>query len=375
MMAVVHSGQTFHVSRERLLTQWELDNDPALRATRDTVRSSVLFAAFRDFLAALNEETFELTSENIGGLSLLCAEFGFRAFPAKISEFSGSRESSVEDPFRAFAVLRGALSGDALTFIADDREIKSGLTEAAALSRLVREQLSVDACARKLAVNGGAVGVAFASLWRILSDSRISADKSVGLVGGLLGNPAAERLSVRAPLRADDLSGPSVDAVDGLLSGATFSVESEDALLDSLLKLDPAHSPLLRHIQPTFLSPDCFLSLLDHLARPPESVWLSLAERLRTPPPPPPGPFDSLIVSDFPQIFAPFHGMRFSLLRRGSRDGFRGCDFHSRCDGHANTLTVILETKGNGFTSAERLLENGTGCSGKTATAGRSITV
>jgi hypothetical protein len=29
-------------------------------------------------------------------------------------------------------------------------------------------------------------------------------------------------------------------------------------------------------------------------------------------------------------------------LWRGSRDGFRARDFHSRCDGHANTLTLIV---------------------------------
>jgi hypothetical protein len=70
---------------------------------------------------------------------------------------------------------------------------------------------------------------------------------------------------------------------------------------------------------------------------------------------PVPGPprrpvgFDSLIVSDFPEIVAEFRGKRFSLLWRGSRDGFGARDFHSRCDGHANTLTVILDTNGNVF--------------------------
>jgi hypothetical protein len=190
----------------------------------------------------------------------------------KLSQFSLRHKSPAEDPLGAFAILRGALSGDAFTFIADGREIESGLAEAAALSLLVREQLSVDACARKLAVNGGAVGAAFASLWRILSGGRISADESVALVGGLLSNPAVVRLSVRAPLRADDLSGLSVNAVDGLLSGETFRVESEDALLDCLLKLGPAYSPLLSHIQPNVLSPSGLLALLDHLARPPESI-------------------------------------------------------------------------------------------------------
>jgi hypothetical protein len=54
--------------------------------------------------------------------------------------------------------------------------------------------------------------------------------------------------------------------------------------------------------------------------------------------------------------FTEFRGKRFSLLWRGSRDGFGAEAFHGRCDGHANTLTVILDTKGNifgGFTPVE----------------------
>jgi hypothetical protein len=56
-----------------------------------------------------------------------------------------------------------------------------------------------------------------------------------------------------------------------------------------------------------------------------------------------------VIVSDFPEIFAEFRGKQFTLLWRGSRDGFGAFDFHSRCDGHANTLTVILDTNGSIF--------------------------
>ena len=37
------------------------------------------------------------------------------------------------------------------------------------------------------------------------------------------------------------------------------------------------------------------------------------------------------------------------LLYRGSRDGFGGANFHSRCDGKANTLTLIRCTEGNVF--------------------------
>jgi hypothetical protein len=73
-------------------------------------------------------------------------------------------------------------------------------------------------------------------------------------------------------------------------------------------------------------------------------------------PPPQSLPIDSRIISGFPEIFADFRGKQISLLWRGSRDGFRAQTFHRRCDWHANTLTVILDTKGNifgGFTPVE----------------------
>jgi hypothetical protein len=66
--------------------------------------------------------------------------------------------------------------------------------------------------------------------------------------------------------------------------------------------------------------------------------------------------FCSQIIVGFPEIFNEFWGKRFSLLYLGSRDGFKNEEFHRRCDGHANTLTVILDTKGNifgGFTPVE----------------------
>jgi hypothetical protein len=56
-----------------------------------------------------------------------------------------------------------------------------------------------------------------------------------------------------------------------------------------------------------------------------------------------------VIVLDFPEIFAEFRGTQFSCRWRGGRDGFNARDFHSRCDGHANTLTVITDSYGDIF--------------------------
>jgi hypothetical protein len=65
---------------------------------------------------------------------------------------------------------------------------------------------------------------------------------------------------------------------------------------------------------------------------------------------------ESEIVSDFSDLFSEFRGKHFEILWRGSSDGFKVKEFHRRCDGHKNTVTVILDTEGNifgGFTPVE----------------------
>jgi hypothetical protein len=64
---------------------------------------------------------------------------------------------------------------------------------------------------------------------------------------------------------------------------------------------------------------------------------------------PPPSGWNSAIVADFPKLFEDFKKKQFTLLWRGSRDGFGVRDFHDRCDRHPNTLTVILDTRANIF--------------------------
>jgi uncharacterized coiled-coil protein SlyX len=53
---------------------------------------------------------------------------------------------------------------------------------------------------------------------------------------------------------------------------------------------------------------------------------LSRLEAVPRPRPPP--PVASLIDPDLPSLFSEFHGKRFRLLWRGTRDGFRMRDFH-----------------------------------------------
>jgi hypothetical protein len=160
-------------------------------------------------------------------------------------------------------------------------------------------------------------------------------------------------LVIERQLDLSDLSVLSIEGLDSLFLRESVSVESEDALLQFILKLGSGYRDFLRHIQIEFLSDDGLSLLNEHFGIPPESIWQCAAERIAHPPPP---PLDSRIISDFPEIFAEFRGKRFSLLWRGSRDGFKTQEFHGRCDAHGNILTVILDTKGNifgGFTPLE----------------------
>jgi hypothetical protein len=63
---------------------------------------------------------------------------------------------------------------------------------------------------------------------------------------------------------------------------------------------------------------------------------------------------DSKIVTHLPiAIFGEFVNKQLVLLWRGTRDGFNSTTFHSRCDGHSNTVTFILDIGGfifGGFT-------------------------
>jgi hypothetical protein len=62
----------------------------------------------------------------------------------------------------------------------------------------------------------------------------------------------------------------------------------------------------------------------------------------------PVGSHEKLVdLCDFPS------GQKWNLLYRASEHGFSADNFHSKCDNHANTLTVIQSTNGKmsgGFT-------------------------
>jgi hypothetical protein len=225
---------------------------------------------------------------------------------------------------------------------------------AIALSPAVREQLSVDACAHTFALNDVR---AVDSVRCLLSGDEGSIEGSQNGLGRQLCNPGLE-LGLTGTERFDldlvDLSVFSVEALDEVLGLLLFSIASEDALLKGLLSLGDEYRPLLSRIEIRFLSAAGLAILSKHFAFPPECVFCGALYRLLHPAPL--SGWNSVIVRDFPRFFGHFKAKQFTLLWRGSRDGFTHRDFHSRCNGHPNTLTVILDTKGNifgGFTPVQ----------------------
>jgi hypothetical protein len=52
-----------------------------------------------------------------------------------------------------------------------------------------------------------------------------------------------------------------------------------------------------------------------------------------------------MIMKDYPNILKDFERKHWTLLYRGSRDGFRSSHFYEKCDNQQNTLTLIETTK------------------------------
>jgi hypothetical protein len=260
------------------------------------------------------------------------------------------------------------------TFIVNDATFTTSIIEAIKLSPAVQMQLSVDACARRFIIYDSKIdSTAFSSLQRLCSHAEVLLEKklqtSLVLLSRWLCNPELEQLFFglwgkssdsivqtlstafmrrsRVNLHSiSDLSLLSVDALDSLLSNESFVIGNEDTLLQTLLSLQ--QPSLLRHCRLIFLSQPAIATFFDESAfhSPTEVMWHVVADRMKRPPVP---KFDSLIISKFPTLFIDFRGKRFNLLWRGSRDGFSATQFHHCCDGHPNTLTIVMDTRWNVF--------------------------
>jgi hypothetical protein len=361
-ITLIHPEETFTIPSLQVINKCNLfQKNPTLSVSPYRVHSPVSLSIFREFLSALEGNAINITHTNLRRLELLSGEFGFSEFSVKLSKFSESSKDSQNPQIgSSLTRMRTAFLRESFEFIVNGSKIERDFAESSALFPAVREQLAVDSCARKFFVtDSGIEGSDIDSLDFVLSGETISTGRSQLLLNKVLGNENLERLFLKCSksdirmdlsesvidFKSSEVSNLSIEALDSLLFNEVVKVESEDSLLRFILKLGSDYRNLLRHIKISFLS-DEGLSLLDEdFGHPPESVWESVVERFTESL----FPLNSKIISNFPEIFAGFRKKKCSLLWRGSRDGFGAKEFHRRCGDHSNTLTVILDTKGNIF--------------------------
>jgi hypothetical protein len=159
---------------------------------------------------------------------------------------------------------------------------------------------------------------------------------------------------------AEDLGFLDCETLHRLLSSEFLSIESEDWLLRLLLDLGVDRFDFLGHIEPSFLSSSGLSLFLDEVQFDDvsEAIWSQVISRLKGISPSGNSRrhvklLDSLILREIPSELQKLVGQSWELLYRGSRDGFAASNFHCKCDGRSNTVSVIETTKGfifGGFT-------------------------
>jgi hypothetical protein len=157
--------------------------------------------------------------------------------------------------------------------------------------------------------------------------------------------------------------------LDSILSNRKLKIQNEDWLLDLFLSGGSEFMTLFSHLKVEFLSLNGMKRFCEEIqyCDLTECIWNGIVRRLtkandgdgRFDRWADPNGFESTIVSDLPVILDEFRNSRFNLLYRGTRDGFGSSNFHCKCDGHHDTITLIRTTKDfifGGYTPISRIL-------------------
>jgi hypothetical protein len=166
----------------------------------------------------------------------------------------------------------------------------------------------------------------------------------------------------------DELRTLSKQTLHKILSSESLAIESEDTLLLTLIDLGCDYCDFWCYIEISFLSDDGISRFVDTLSfeELTMNLWCKIVSRLigfcdedfrmrrcrchshshpHLPHTSNESVIESMIISNVPSSLKRFEQNEWILLYRGSRDGFKGSTFHSKCDGQSNTVTVILTTK------------------------------
>jgi hypothetical protein len=178
----------------------------------------------------------------------------------------------------------GTLFADPFLFTSENYIFECSVGEAIALSAAVRESFSVDACARAFALNDVR---AFDSVLCLHAGDEVSIEGSRNGLRRQLSTPYVELALAGTDcfdLDSVNLSVFSIEALDEVLSLASFSISSEDALLKRLLSFGDEARPPMSRIAMRFLSVVGLAILAEHFVFPPKYVFCGIMDPLLHPP-------------------------------------------------------------------------------------------
>jgi hypothetical protein len=138
-----------------------------------------------------------------------------------------------------------------------------------------------------------------------------------------------------------------------ILESPSLTLRTEDAFLRLLLDLGDDFADLLNYVEVSYLSEAGIALFVDRVqfADLTATLWSKVVNRLKGANRPEVASrrfqrSESAILTAQPSVLSQFQDKKLKLIYRGSDDGFGASDFHSKCDGIGNTVTVILTTKG-----------------------------
>jgi hypothetical protein len=322
-VSLIHPQQTLQVSAKLLVQKCDLfGDDPTLTTFPYEVRSQVSLTDFRAFISALEGKTVTINNGNIRGLARLCEELHFRELAAQVSQFRESEEFKEEGTLKDFEA-RKRLAALEERIQRRDCEIAALRTE---LSQQQHNQEAVLGRVARLEADVLALHTAPA-----LPHSTVPTQRSPppSIVPSASVAPAVPTSPLATP--------PSGSVPQAIASTRPRPKQKSSGPIPSLPQKQNAFLPR----SPTAPTSPPAIPPSGSVAQ----AVVPIASGL-----------NSAIVRDFPELFEDFEKKQFAVLWRGCRNGFRAYDFHRRCDGHENTPTLVLDTKGNifgGFTPVE----------------------
>jgi hypothetical protein len=339
VVTLVHPEGTFEVPAKLFVNKCErFADDARLAALPYHLKSRVSLSDLREFVSALEGTAVKVTNNNFKGLLQLCAEFHFRDLYVQLSEFQASAG------FREHAAVLSAIKERVLSIEEEmhhrKREIASLPRELLRLQEWFEQRIRAEAelasrRANEVEMHVCEVRREVEVIRNGLREVRVLAERAQMKAASTEARFTTELSALRTAIVGEIRSQGEAfrNALNGVRVFAEQAQKSAASTEGQFWRLARLEADILA-LQAMPVVP---------IARAPAPASAPFSVL------PPAFGWHSAIVPGFPKLFEEFRTKAFTLLWRGSRDGFGAPEFHRLCDGHASTLTVILDTDGNMF--------------------------